>query len=136
MKIPPIEGKKKNSERLTKVLEQMKETKPAFYHLFCVTVKKVMISGNDWVFQMKPKVVNLRLRDLKRWVRDELWEYYLVRFGTIMFLSYMGDPSNEGHRGWEEGIMDGWQYAMDHTLIAVDEDPSEFMKRVRKKPPW
>jgi hypothetical protein len=58
-----------------------------------------------------------------------------VRFATIMFLGRMGDPT-ENHRGCEEGIAEGWRYAMAHTKIAVDEDLSAYLKDTLAKKPW
>jgi hypothetical protein len=135
VRIPPLKAPKDHRERIQKVLEAMKERVPAYYHLICTTVDLVEVSSSDYRFDHKRGAINLRYADLIKWDRDELLEYYMVRYATIVCLAKMGDPT-QGHRGWEEGMIDGWWYAMDHTLIALPEQLDEFVKQFLRAPPW
>jgi hypothetical protein len=133
--LPKIKASKEHRERIEKVLGEMKEKVPAYYHLICTALDTIEVSGGDWRFDHRRAAVNLRFADLIKWDRDELLEYYLVRYATIVFLARMGDPTVE-HRGWEEGMIDAWWYAMDHTLIALPENLNDFIRQFLKQPPW
>ena len=98
-------------------------------------MKKVQLRDVSWVIDHQLRTVNLRPSRISRWDRDELFNYYLIQYGSIMFLRLLGDPG-EGHRGWEQGIMDGWRYAIDSKKIGVDKDPNKFFKGIVQDPPW
>jgi hypothetical protein len=122
-------------------MDLLKQKTPAYYHLVCAAVSKITLTGSDKRFNHRAKTVNFRPAEVLRWKdRDgkpflNLYAYYLVRYSVITFLAQMGDPS-EGHRGWEEGIVEAWYYAIDHTDVAVNENLEEFMQEILRKPPW
>ena len=134
-KPPTLSGLSSATTRVQGILDDMKQSRPGYYHLFCAAVEKIQISRNSWVLNFKKRTVNLRAARIAKWDRDPLFVYYFIQYGTIMFLQQMGDPS-EGHRGWEEGVMAGWQYAMDSGKVGVDRNPDTFMKGVIDDPPW
>jgi len=134
VKPPPIKAPDEQKKLLLAGFEGLKKNSPAWYHYVCTSIKMIEVSGSLDLFEFKRGLVKLRFADLIKWDRPELVEYYLVRYAGIMYLARMGDPT-EGHRGWEEGMMDGWTYAMDFTKIAVEEDPVKFLKgRIRARP--
>lgn len=135
VKAPPIKGTDEYVAQITSGLAEMKKKSPAWHHMVCTSIQKIEVSGALWRFEFKSGAVNIRPADLIKWDRDELTEYYLIRYAAILLLAKMGDPT-EGHRGWEEGFMEGWQYAMEHTKIAVEEDPVEFLKGRIAARPW
>jgi hypothetical protein len=134
-KLPPIDGPKEEVEKVKKALAELAKKSPGWYHLVCNGVGQIKVSGAPEILDHKAGILNLRFLDVSKWDRSELFEYYIVRYSTIMFLGKMGDPCDK-HRGWEEGMLDGWQYAMDHTQIALDEDPIAFLKEALKNAPW
>ena len=142
-KLPPVNGPDEYAGDIKKALEGLQRQCPDWYHMVCSVVSEITLSGNEWIFEFNKGILNLRLRDIINWkdkdgsLRSDLVCYYVVRFTTIMYLKKMGDPG-EGHRGWEEGLMAGWWYAMDHTKIAVDEDAYKFLKAIleSRPPPW
>lgn len=134
VKPPPIKAPDEQKKQIEAGLEGLKKNSPAWYHYVCTAINGIEVSGALDLFNFPKGTVNVRFADLIKWNRPELVEYYLVRYAGIMYLGRMGDPT-EGHRGWEEGMMDGWIYAMDFTKIAVDEDPAAFLKgRIRARP--
>jgi HEAT repeat protein len=135
VKVPPIRAPEEQKAKLLEGFEGLKRNSPGWYHFVCTAIDSIEVSGSLELFDFNKHTVKVRFADLIKWDRSELVEYYLIRFAGIMFLGRMGDPK-EGHRGWEEGMMDGWIYAMDHTKIAVIEDPVEFMKERIKARPW
>ncbi len=132
---PQIVGSPEHVTRVRGIFEGLKKNYPGYYHLICSSVKKVQITDATWTIDHKQHTVNLRTCRLSRWNRDELFDYYLIQYGSIMFLKQLGDPG-EGHRGWEQGVMDGWRYAIDGKKIAVDKDPNKYFKGVIQDPPW
>jgi hypothetical protein len=134
-KIPPIKAPDEQKKQLIEGFEGLKRNSPAWYHYVCSSINMIEVSGAIWLFEFKRGAINCRFADLIKWNRPELVEYYLVRYAGIMFLGRMGDPT-EGHRGWEEGMMDGWIYAMDYTKIALEEDPAAFLKERIRARPW
>jgi len=138
-KTPPVDGSSESKERFEKVLEQMKKETPDYWHLASTALSGITISGNEKMFDFVAKKMNFRFRDLSGWgERDELYAYYLVRYATIVFLGGSMGEAQEGQRGWEKGIMEGYWYAMEYTKIAVDEDPVKFFASVvnMRPPPW
>ncbi len=135
VKPPSVEGPKEDMDRIKTVLESMKKKAPAWHHFVCSSVDYLKVAGSQDIFDFRKNEVTLRFIDTAKWDRDELWEYYLVRYAGIMFLARMGDPC-EKHRGWEEGMMDAWWYAMDHTQIALDENLATFIREALKAAPW
>jgi len=135
VKVPPIKAPDEQKKLLLEGFEGLKRSSPAWYHFVCTSIKTIEVSGSLWLFEFKRGAINIRFADLIKWSRPELVEYYLVRYAGIMFLGRMGDPT-EGHRGWEEGMLDAWIYAMDHTKIALEEDPAEFIKGRIQARPW
>jgi hypothetical protein len=134
-KIPPIKAPDEQKKQIIEGFEGLKRNSPAWYHYVCSSIKMIEVSGAIWLFEFKRGAVNCRFADLIKWNRPELVEYYLVRYAGIMYLARMGDPT-EGHRGWEEGMLDAWIYAMDFTKIALEEDPAEFLKERIRARPW
>ena len=135
VKLPKLKAPKEHRETLERVITGMKEKVPAYYHLICTVVDTIEVSSGDWRFDHKRGAVNIRYADILKWDRDELFEYYLVRYASIICLGKLGDPTL-GHRGWEEGMIDGWWYAMDHTLIALPETLKGYVKSFLRAPPW
>ena len=104
--------------------------------MFCTAVQRIEVKKDAELFDFRRRTIALEASRVKRWAeRDGLIEYYLVQYGTIMFLSVMGEPC-KGHRGWEEGVMDGWRFALDDGRFGVSKDPDEFMRGVLADPPW
>ena len=140
VKAPPIKGDEDYAKIVMSGLADMKKKSPAWYHMVCVSINKIEISGALWRFEFKSGALNLRPADLIKWGHDDtlewsLMEYYLIRYATILFLANLGCPT-EGHRGWEEGFMEAWHYAMEHTKINISEDPVEFLKARIEARPW
>lgn len=135
VKSPRIDASKEHRDRIVKVLADMKVKAPNWHHLIALSLHKIVVSGQQWRMEFPQRAVNLKYADMVKWDRDELIEYYLIRYSSIVFSSLIGDPC-EGRRGWREGMMDAWWYAMDHTMVAVDEDPVEFIKDAIAKRPW
>ncbi|MHC4472722.1 MAG: HEAT repeat domain-containing protein [Planctomycetota bacterium] len=141
LKIPSIVGTEDHVQSFRAALDEMKRKTPAYHHLVCSAISKITLTGTEKRFVFPARSVNFRPAEVARWKdRDgkpflNLYNYYLVRYAVILFLGQMGDPY-EGHRGWEEGIVEAWQYAMDHTDVALNEDLVEFMKEILRKPPW
>ncbi|MCU0725859.1 MAG: HEAT repeat domain-containing protein [Planctomycetes bacterium] len=134
-KLPPIDGPKDETEKVKKALAELAKKSPAWYHLVCATLSQIKVSGAPDILDHKAGILHLRFLDVSKWDRSELFEYYIVRYATILFLGKMGDPLDK-HRGWEEGMMEGWWYAMDHTQIALDEDLLKFIQEALKNAPW
>ena len=132
---PEIVGPEEHVTRVRAIFAGLKKNHAGYYHLLCSAVKKVQISKETWTLEHKTRAVNLRISRIVRWDRDELFDYYFVQYGSIMFLKLLGDPG-VGHRGWEQGVMDGWRFALDGKKIAVNADPNLFFKGVIKDPPW
>lgn len=131
-----MKASKEHRDRINKALDAMKEKAPAWYHLLCTSIDVLEVSSAEWKIDAKRGAVNIRYSEIAKWPADLRYEdYYLVRYATILFLAKMGDPS-EMHRGWEEGMIDAWYYAWDHTNIAVEEKLVEFVQKFLQNPPW
>jgi hypothetical protein len=134
LKPPPINAPTAQKEQIEAALSGLKKNSPAWHHYVCTSIRSIEVSAKLELFDFQKGGINIRHADLIKWDRQELVEYYLIRYAGIMYGAQMGDPK-EGHRGWEEGMMDAWVYAMDFTKIAVDEDPVKFLKgRIRARP--
>lgn len=134
-KPPPVDAPKEEKERIEKALQEIYRKSPAWYHMICSSVKRIKVTGEPEFFDFPNSVLNLKFAELIKWDRSELIEYYLVRYACILFLARMGDPQT-GHRGWEEGFIEDWLYAMEHTMIALDEDLRAYVKERLKASPW
>jgi hypothetical protein len=132
---PEIRGLTSHTERLQAVFEEMKKRVPGYYHLLCTAVERIEVVREAELFNFRRQIISLNASRVERWDRNELFEYYLIQYATIMFLAQMGDPC-EGHRGWEEGLMDGWRFALDDGRLGLPKDPNEFMRGVLEDPPW
>lgn len=134
-KRPKIAGSAEETKKLVAALDTMEKVLPADYHLLCTAVTEIRIAKADRIINPARRIVSLRPSMVAKWDRESLYHYYLVQYSTILFLGMMGE-ANEGHRGWEEGVMTGWRWAMDTGKLTVEKDPTKFLEQTLQNPPW